>query len=148
MNDLNEKRKAETQKENDYLKLLSKVLEKERQRFEYADTAQWLLEDKNASDMLFISEKLQEWSEKSKPENKKQFLDLLTALLRINNYCTQLEILNKSAVAKYVSEVKTNEKLKSDLRVLSLEHQKEINKLKSELESAKKEIEYINSNSK
>jgi len=81
MDQLNKKRAENSEIERNQIKLVSKFLEQQRKRFDYADTAQWLLQNKNETDLIHISEKLNEWSGKAKPENQKQFDDLIITLI-------------------------------------------------------------------
>ena len=145
MEDLNKKRSEFGQNEMNHAKLVNKHFEKQRQRFEYADTAQWLLQNKNETDLIFISEKLAEWSEKAKPENRKQFDDLILTLFRIQSYCVNLETTCKASVAEFVSESKKVIHLESEIRKLKIENLNEVSKLKLELENVKKELEFVNS---
>lgn len=145
MEDLNKKRNEFGLNEMNHMKLVKKHFEKQRQRFEYADTAQWIRQDKNETDLIYVSEKLAEWSEKAKPENRKQFEDLILSLFRIQSYCVNLETTCKASVAEFVSESKKVSYLESEIRRLKVENLNEVSKLKIELENVKKEIEFINS---
>jgi hypothetical protein len=146
MENLNQQKEDVKLTEKEQMKILARVLEVERRRFEYADTAQWMLDDKNNTDILLISERLTEWEGKAKAENKKTFTELQIALLRIANYCNQLETLNKASVSKYVSEVEKNNNLKSEMRVTELKLIQRIKELEKELSYAKKENEFGQSN--
>jgi hypothetical protein len=128
------------QKEINQIKLLSKYLENERKNFDYADTAHWILQDKNESDLILISEKLNEWHSKAKDENKKQFLDLIMTVFRVQSYCTTMETIAKGSVAKYSNEYKRNLQLESELSTLKNElillktnYENEIKKLKEQI---------------
>jgi hypothetical protein len=46
MDSLEEKKRANNQIEQNQIKLVSKFLEQQRKRFDYADTAHWILENK------------------------------------------------------------------------------------------------------
>jgi hypothetical protein len=132
--------------ERQQTKLHIKYLEQRRKQFDYADTAQWILEDKNQSDLIELGDKLSEWSSKAKDSNKKQFEELILTLFRVQAYCTNLETLSKQSVAIYIQERKINERLESELRLSKLEFIKETSKLKTELDNVKKELEFINRN--
>lgn len=66
--------------------------------------------------------------------------------LRINAYIDQMRTLNKHTVAKYVSTEKLLHASHSEKKIIEFEKDKEILRLKTELENAKKEIEFINGN--
>ena len=134
------KRKAK-ELEMNQAKLISKYIEQQRKRFDYADTSHWILEDKNENDLIFISTTVNEWHGKAKEENKGIFLDILLALFRVQSYCTTMQTISKGAVANFVSEQKTNTSLESEIRLLKLEKIQ----LQNEIKSLKQEIEFINS---
>lgn len=144
MDILEVKKKEFQEMENSQITLISRYLEQQRKRFEYSDSYHWVLQDKNESDLIFISEKLSEFQSKVKKDgdNYKLFNELILALLRIQSYCVNMETVAKESVAKMVSEFKTNERLNSEIRKNNLINSNEINKLKKELENAKKEIEF------
>ena len=134
--------------EKNQTKLHIKFLQERRKQFEYADTAQWILEDKNQGDLIMLGEKVNDWMQKAKDSNKKQFEDFILTLFRVQSYCTNLETLSKQSVAIYIEERKTNLRLESELKISKLELIRETSKLKSELENVKKELQFINNTSK
>lgn len=136
---LEDKKSESRQKELNQIKLLSKYLENERKNFDYADTSHWILQDKNESDLILVSEKLNEWHSKAKDANKKQFLELIMTVFRVQSYCTTIETIAKGSVAKYSNEYKRNLQLESELSTLKNElillktkYENEIKKLKSQ----------------
>jgi len=142
-NSLNEKRKAQKDKDVSNSNLFVKILEAERTRFEYAETTQWLLDDKCDTDLIFVQEKLTEWSEKANPTQKAVLNDLHLSVLRVYTYIESLRILSKTAVSKYVGLEKQVSTLQNKMRLMKLEHQKEILELSKEIENGKKEIEFL-----
>ena len=148
MEDFENKRRDFGEFEKQQSKLHIKFLEQRRKRFDYADTAQWILEDKNQSDLIELGDKVSEWMERAKDSNKKQFEGFILTLFRVQSYCTNLETLSKQSVAIYIEERKINERLESELKIAKLELIRETSKLKSELENVKKELEFINNTSK
>ena len=142
-NSLNEKRKAQNDKDVSNSNLFVKILEAERTRFEYAETTQWLLDDKCDTDLIFVQEKLTEWSEKANPTQKAVLNDLHLSVLRVYTYIESLRILSKTAVSKYVGLEKQVSTLQNKMRLMKLEHQKEILELSKEIENGKKEIEFL-----
>jgi hypothetical protein len=137
---LEDKKSESRQKEINQIKLLSKYLENERKNFDYADTSHWILQDKNESDLILISEKLNEWHSKAKDENKKQFLELIITVFRVQSYCTTIETIAKGSVAKYSNEYKRNLQLESELSttkneliLLKTKYENEIKKLKEQI---------------
>lgn len=143
MEELNERRKKEGEAERQSIGLVTKFLEKQRERFDYADTAHFILQNKNEMDLIFVSEKLGEWHTKAKEGNKKVFLEMIMTLFRIQSYCTTMETISKGSVAEYVREVKRVSYLEGEINLMKLQHRKEIQSIKQELENAKKEIEFI-----
>lgn len=125
------------------VRLMMKFIQKERDSFEYAETSQYLLQEKNESDIMFLMNQIVEWSKVAKEENKKLFTDLFLAILRIQSYAQNLETLNKHSVAKYIREVEVSKNTASSAYTEKLKHEQEINQLKKDLETAKKEIEFL-----
>lgn len=148
MENFDNKKREFSDLERQQTKLHVQYLEQRRKRFDYADTAQWILEDKNQSDLIYLGEKLSEWSGKAKEGNKKQFEDLIVTLFGVQSYCTNLENLCKQSVSLYATERKTNERLQSELRLLKLESDSKIMKLEKLVQDGKKELEFINKTSK
>jgi hypothetical protein len=148
MNELKNKRLEQKDKEMSQLVLLRKFLEKERERFDYADTSQWILDDKCDTDLIFIQEKVSEWCSSAKTDAQKKVLnEMFLGVLRINAYIEQMRTLNKHTVAKYISTEKLLHAAHSEKKILELDKNNEILKLKKDLENAKKEIEFINGKS-
>jgi hypothetical protein len=126
--------------------LMMNFIERERKAFEFADTSQFILKDKNDIDIMLLMNQIVEWNKKAKPEQQKLLTELFLAILRIQNYTQNLETLNQHTVAKYVTQQElskstlsshASEKLKLELRIKQLE---------TELSNAKKEIEFIQGN--
>lgn len=72
MTELKDKRLEEKNKEMQQISLWSKYLEQQRERFDYADTAQWILDDKCDVDLIFIQEKVSEWLSSAKTDAQKK----------------------------------------------------------------------------
>jgi hypothetical protein len=149
MNDLKEKRNQFAETEKLQVNLHTKYHNQVRQRFDYADTAQWIAQDKNESDLIFISEKLSDWyaKAKDKPDMIKLLNEMIGALFRVQSYVNHLETISKQSVALYVTETKNNAALLSEKKLLEYEILNLTAKHKKELESAKKEIEFLTKNS-
>lgn len=132
--------------ENNRLELLQakaniKLTAKVRERFDYADTAQWLAQDKNLEDLTIVSNAITEWilNPKITEAKKKELTELLQSVWRSMAYCQNLETVTKTAVSKYSFTEKQFSKYLSEIRLLKLEKtQKD-----KEIESLKKEIEFI-----
>lgn len=146
--DLEEQRRKNNEIERNQLKLIGRFLEQKRKNFEYADTSLWLLENKNENDLVFISEKINDWHSKAKEENKKQFLEILLALFRIQSYCNSMQTINKNAVSEFVIESKNVKKLENEISLLKMEIINLKSKHEQEIRSLKSEIEFINSGNK
>ncbi len=147
MNELKDKRLEQKNKEMSQVSLMSKYFKQQRERFDYADTAQWILDDKCDTDLIFIQEKVSEWISSAKTDAQKKVLnEMFLGILRINSYIDQMRTLNKHTVAKYVSTEKLLQAAHSEKKILELDKNNEILKLKKDLENAKKEIEFINGN--
>jgi hypothetical protein len=147
MSYLKDARAKEKEQEKKQVSLMAKYFEQQRERFDYADTAQWLLDDKCDTDLIYIQEKVSEWSKSAKNDAQKKVLnEMFMGVFRINSYIDQMRTLNKQSVAKYVTAEKEIQRLHSDKKLLEIEKNQEILKLKTELENAKKEIEFIERN--
>lgn len=122
-------------------KLILEQAKKVRERFDYADTAQWLAQDKNLEDLTIVSNAITEWilNPKITEAKKKELTELLQSVWRSMAYCQNLETVTKTAVSKYSFTEKQFSKYLSEIRLLKLEKtQKD-----KEIESLKKEIEFI-----
>lgn len=137
----------ETQKkiEQYQSKLTLEYSERVRKRFDYADTAQWLAQDKNLEDLTLVSNSISEWvlNPKLSESKKKELTDLLMSIWRVMTYCQNLETICKTAVSKYCETESTIDKYTSEIRYLKLENQNlELSKNK-EIDALKKEIELL-----
>lgn len=146
MNELEEKRKQQNELEKNQMKLISRYLEQQRKNFEYSDLAYSILETKNETDLIFISEKVNEWHDKAKAENKKQFLEIILALFRVQSYCVSIQTIAKGSVAELSDEIKRVKELESKLRTLEIEKINIQAKHEQEIKSLKQEIEFITNN--
>jgi len=146
MNELTDKRRIEKEKEKQNVSIFIKALESEKKRFEYAEASQWLLDDKCDTDLIYIQEKLSEWSSKAKETQKPVLNEMYFGIMRVYSYIENLRTLTKTAVSKYVGLEKENSRLHSELNLQRMNHSQEIKKLTKELEDAKKEIEFIQGN--
>lgn len=147
MNDLKDARAKEKEQEQKQVSLMSKYFEQQRERFDYADTAQWLLDDKCDTDLIYIQEKVSEWSKVAKTDTQKKVLnEMFLGVLRVSSYIDTMRTLAKHSVSKYVTAEKEVQRLNSEKRLMKLDKDKEISRLKTELENAKKEIEFIERN--
>lgn len=146
MDDLEKKRRENNQVEQSQIKLVSKFLEQQRKRFDYADTAHWILENKNETDLIFISEKVNEWHSMAKESNKAQFLEIILALFRIQSYCTTIQTIAKGSVAEYSNEVKRSQKLENEVYHLKLEISNLKAKYEAEIKSLNAQLEFSSNN--
>lgn len=146
MNELNEKRKAQNEIEKSNVSIFIKALESEKKRFEYAEASQWLLDDKCDTDLIYIQEKLSEWSAKAKETQKPILNEMYFGIMRVYSYIESLRTLCKTAVSKYVSLEKENARLQSELTLQKMNYLQEIQRLTKELENVKKEIEFRDNN--
>jgi hypothetical protein len=147
MTELKDKRLEQKNKEMSQVSLMSKYFEQQRERFDYADTSQWILDDKCDVDLIFIQEKVSEWLSSAKTEAQKKVLnEMYLGVFRINSYIDQMRTLNKHTIAKYVSTEKLLHTSHSEKKIIEFEKDKEILRLKTELQNAKKEIEFISGN--
>ena len=147
MNDLKDARQKQKEEEIKQVSLMAKYFEQQRERFDYADTAQWLLDDKCDTDLIYIQEKVSEWSKSAKTDAQKKVLnEMFLGVLRVSSYIDTMRTLAKHSVSKYVTAEKEVQRLNSEKRLMKLDKDKEISRLKKELENAKKEIEFIERN--
>ena len=147
MNDLKDARQKQKEEEIKQVSLMAKYFEQQRERFDYADTAQWLLDDKCDTDLIYIQEKVSEWSKAAKTDTQKKVLnEMFLGVLRVSSYIDTMRTLAKHSVSKYVTAEKEVQRLNSEKRLMKLDKDKEISRLKKELENAKKEIEFIERN--
>lgn len=144
MESLKDERQEYKKKEMQQLSLLSKFLQQERERFDYSDTAQWIADEKFDTDLILIQDKVFEWLKTAKNDNQKKVLnEMILACFRINSYTDQMRTLNKATVAKYVTVEKRLTSLHSEMRLALYDKEQEIEKLKKDYETAKKEIEFL-----
>jgi hypothetical protein len=144
MENLKDERQEYKKKEMQQLSLLSKFLQQERERFDYADTSQWIADEKFDTDLILIQDKVFEWLKTAKNDNQKKVLnEMVLACFRINSYTDQMRTLNKATVAKYVTVEKRLTALHSEMRLALYDKEQEIEKLKKDYETAKKEIEFL-----
>lgn len=144
MENLKDQRQEYKKKEMQQISLLSKFLQQERERFDYADTAQWIANEKFDTDLILIQDKVFEWLKTAKNDNQKKVLnEMILACFRINSYTDQMRTLNKATVAKYVTVEKRLTSLHSEMRLALYDKEQEIEKLKKDYETAKKEIEFL-----
>lgn len=146
MKDLDIARAKQNDLEKKQGRLVFKYLEQKRKKFEYADSAHFLLENKNEEDLIFLSEKISEWHEKAKKENKNLFLDVLMAVFRIQSYCTTLQTISKQSVSEYCVELDRCKRLESEMTELKLSNQNEKLILQNEIKKLNQEIEFIGNN--
>jgi len=144
---MREKRSENALIEKAQVRLMVEYIERERKRFEFADTSLYILKDKNEIDIMLIMNQIVEWSKKAKNVEQKNLLtELFLAILRVQNYVQNLETLNQHSVAKYVTQMElSNNTLSSHAREV-LKYKVKIKELEKELENAKKEIEFIERN--
>jgi hypothetical protein len=125
------------------VRMMMEYVEKERKSFEYADTSQFILQDKNEVDLILLMNQIVDWNGKAKPENKQVLTNMFLAILRVQNYVQTLETLNKHTVSKYVIEVENNKNSASYYASNKLQSEKEIRDLKKEIDVLKKEVEFL-----
>ena len=144
MENLKEQRQELKEKEMQQLSLQSKILQQERERFDYADTSQWILDQKFDTDLIFMQDKILEWLKSAKNENQKKVLnEMLLVSYRIYTYTEQMRTLTKATVSKFMTYEKTNYELNSTNRILKLELTQLDNKKNKEIDALKKEIEFL-----
>lgn len=147
MKDLKDARQKQKEEEMKQVHLMSKYLEQQRVRFDYADTAQWLLDDKCDTDLIYIQEKVLEWSKSAKTDVQKKVLnEMFLCVVRVGSYIDTMRTLAKHSVSKYISTEKTHQHLQSEKRIMELEKNQEILKIKKELENAKAETKFLEGN--
>jgi hypothetical protein len=144
MENLKDKRQELKEKEMQQLSLQNKILEQERERFDYADTSQWILDQKFDTDLIFMQDKILEWLKSAKNENQKKVLnEMLLVSYRIYTYTEQMRTLTKATVSKFMTFEKTNYELNSTNRILKLELTQLDNKKNKKIDALKKEIEFL-----
>ena len=123
-------------------------LKKQRKYFEYADTSQFLLEQKKDEDLLILQSTIVEWINKLKKEDarKNELTLLLQSVWRIESYCRNLETICKTSVSKYNNFEKQISELQSKNKILELELIQKESKHKLEINSLGKEIEFLTKN--
>lgn len=142
---LQSQRENEKLIENKQNDLLVKFLKQKRDRFDYADTSQWIAQEQNENDLLLISDSLTNWHSKAKNESqKKELYLLLQSIWRNSSYCVNLETICKSAVSKYINVENRNDQLVKEKRIIEIELIQTKDKLNAEIDKLKKEIEFIN----
>lgn len=116
-----------------------------RQRFDYADSAQWLAQDKNLEDLTVVSNAISEWvlNPKLGKEKKQELTELLQSTWRVMAYCQNLETVAKSAVQKYVITENRNDELLAELTQLKLKYRNLEVSTNNTIESLGKEIEFL-----
>jgi hypothetical protein len=143
--DLQKEREKQNLVENKQNDLLVKFLKQNRDRFDYADTSQWIAQEQNETDLLLVCDSITNWCEKAKNETqKKELYLLLQSLWRTSSYCVNLETTCKSSVSKYITTEKRNDELVKEKRIIEIELIQTKEKLNAEIEKLKKEIEFIN----
>lgn len=137
-----------TQEEKLQAKWHSEYLKQQRKYFEYADTAQYLLESQKEDDLLLLQDAFVGWIGKIKKEDprSKEFNLLLRSIWRIQSYCGNLETVCQAAVVKVVQHSKAIERLESEKRLLELEMKQMIAKHEIEKNSLEKQIEFLTKN--
>ena len=135
------------EEENQQMKLWTKLMDQQRKSFEYADASQYILDEKCDIDLIYIQDKIVEWSKIAKNETQKKVLnEMFLCLLRTSSYIDVMRTLSKQSVSKYVSVEKRITALHSENRILQYDKTNEINELKRQLENARKEIEFLEKN--
>ena len=127
----------------------TEYLKQQRKYFEYADSAQYLLESQKEDDLLLLQEAFVSWIGKIKSEDprKKEFNLLLRSIWRIQSYCGNLETICRAAVVKLVQSEKNILRLESEKRLLELESKQLKAKHEIEKNRLEKEIEFLTKNS-
>lgn len=126
-------------------KLILEQAKKVRERFDYADTAQWLAQDKNLEDLTIVSNAISEWilNPKITETKKKELTELLMSVWRVLAYCQNVETICKTAVSRYSEAESKFDKYQSEIRILKMEKEQLEQSKNKEIESLKKEIEFI-----
>jgi hypothetical protein len=136
-------RQNNLEKESHQLNLWTKLLDQQRKSFEYADAGQYILDEKCDTDLVYIQDRIVEWSKSAKNDNQKKVLnEMFLCLLRCSSYIDVLRTLSKQSVAKYVTAEKRITALHSEIRLMEYDKNGQIAELKKQLENAKKEIEF------
>ena len=136
-------RRNNLEKESHQLNLWTKLLDQQRKSFEYADAGQYILDEKCDTDLVYIQDRIVEWSKSAKNDNQKKVLnEMFLCLLRCSSYIDVLRTLSKQSVAKYVTAEKRITALHSEIRLMEYDKNGQIAELKKQLENAKKEIEF------
>ena len=137
-----------TQEEKLQAKWHTQYIKQQQKYFEYADTSQYLLEQKKDDDLLLLQDSFVEWLTKLKKddERKKNLTQLLQSIWRIQSYCGTLETVCKSSVGRVVELNKTIDRLNSEKRILELEIIQMKSKHELEKNSLGKEIEFLTKN--
>ena len=145
MSDLIKQREESKQLESLQAKNAINYIKQCRERFDYADSAQWLAQDKNFEDLTIVSNAISEWvlNPKLGKEKKQELTELLQSVWRVMDYCQNLETITKSAVQKYVITEKRNSELLSEQMQLQLKYRNLETTTQNIIESLKKEIEFL-----
>ena len=116
-----------------------------RQRFDYADSAQWIAQDKNLEDLTIVSNAISEWvlNPKLSDGKRQELTELLQSIWRVMAYCQNLETVAKSAVQKYVITENRNDELLAELTQLKLKYRNLEVSTNNTIESLGKEIEFL-----
>lgn len=140
-------RQNNLEKESQQLNLWTKLLDQQRKSFEYADAGQYILDEKCDTDLIYIQDRIVEWSKSAKNDNQKKVLnEMFLCLLRCSSYIDVLRTLSKQSVAKYVTAEKRITALHSEIRLMEYDKNGQIAELQKQLENAKKEIEFRDKN--
>jgi hypothetical protein len=140
-------RQNNLEKESHQLNLWTKLLDQQRKSFEYADAGQYILDEKCDTDLVYIQDRIVEWSKIAKNDNQKKVLnEMFLCLLRCSSYIDVIRTLSKQSVAKYVTAEKRITALHSEIRLMEYDKNGQISELQKQLENAKKEIEFRDNN--
>lgn len=126
-------------------KLWARLRKEERQRFDFAETSQWLAFDKKEEDFAELMDKFIGWIQAlgNREDKKTELTLLLKTIFRLQGYCSNLETITQTAVSKYTTFEKRIKELRSEKRLLELELIQIKAKHDSEIKSLKSEIEFI-----
>ena len=126
----------------------TEYLKQQRKYFEYADTAQYLLESQKEDDLLLLQDAFVGWIGKLKKDDprSKEFNLLLRSIWRIQSYCGNLETICQASVVRVAQQAKTIERLESEKRLLELEIKQLKSKHEIEKNSLEKQIEFVTKN--
>jgi len=144
MENLNKEREADSFIEKKQVKLLMSFIKKERDRFNFADTSQWLAFEKKEQDLLVLADALTAWTikiDKGDPRHK-ELMDLLKSVWSIGSYCSNLETICQSSVSKYIGLENEAKRLSSEKREASLRFQLKEKEYLHKIETLEKEIEF------